>query len=100
MANPSELYSLGDGQSGGDISRYTLNFSVFSYPLYEEVRDHTREFSEIAGFQDRLVNLSIRRSGATEIARTYNGELVSGNYFSTLGVPVVARPHASVFGPP
>ena len=36
------------------------------------------------------MNLSVRRGGTTEIARAYNGEFVSGNYFSTLGVGAAA----------
>ena len=64
------------------------SFVLYSYPLYEDVRDHTPEFSELAAFSSYLSDLSIRRGGSA--AEPYNGEFVSGNYFTMLGIRAFA----------
>src|SRR5690242_9197152 len=90
VANPTQLYRLGDNNdccfrigipSGG-------SFVLYSYPLYQQLRDHTPEFSELAAFQPALSprSLAVRRSGAAEPAEPLNYEYVSGNYFAMFGV--------------
>src|SRR6266699_4684309 len=90
VANPKQLYRLGDNnnccvmvgtQNGG-------SFVLYSYPLYEDVRNHTPEFSELAAFSSYLSDLSIRRGGSA--AEPYHGEFVSGNYFTMLGIRAFA----------
>ena len=53
VANPEQLYRLGDNnnwcvmtgtQNGG-------SFVLYSYPLYEDLRDQTTDFIELAAFQ-------------------------------------------------
>ncbi|MEJ2215746.1 MAG: ABC transporter permease [Gemmatimonadota bacterium] len=68
--------------------RLSMNGSpVMSYPAYEEVRDHTRSLSGLAGYS--AVALDVGR-GAD--ARRADGLLVSGNYFSILRVrPALGR---------
>jgi predicted permease len=92
VANPHQLYRLGDNnnccvmtgtQNGG-------SFVLYSYPLYEELREHTPEFNELAAFTPYLTDLSVRRQGAAGAAEPYQGELVSGNYFRMFGVNAVA----------
>jgi macrolide transport system ATP-binding/permease protein len=92
VANPSQLYRLGDDnnccvmtgtQNGG-------SFVLYSYPLYEELRDHTPEFSELAAFESYLSDLSVRRRGASAAAEPYKGEYVSGNYFTMFGIRAFA----------
>lgn len=85
VANPRELYSFGENPNGGDITGIQNDYSVFSFPLYEELRDHTSEFSELAAFSSRLTPLSVRRS-SENLASPFNGEYVSGNYFKMFGV--------------
>src|SRR5467141_3941879 len=86
VANPKQLYRLGDNnsccvmvgtQEGG-------SFVLYSYALYENLRDHTPEFSELAAFEPWTSDLSVRRNGSA--AEPYKGEFVSANYFNTLGV--------------
>ena len=86
VANPRQLYRLGDHnnccvmtgtQNGG-------SFVLYSYALYENLRDHTPEFSELAAFEPWTSDLGVRRNGSA--AEPYKGEFVSGNYFNTLGV--------------
>ncbi|HXJ96353.1 MAG TPA: ABC transporter permease, partial [Terriglobia bacterium] len=62
------------------------SFVLYSYPLYEDLRDHTPEFTQLAAFQPFLSDLSVRRRGAPGAAEPYKGEFVSGNYFTTFGV--------------
>ena len=55
----------------------------FSHPFYEDLRDHAASFSSIAAFGDGG-RLNVSGNGQASIAV---GLMVSGNYFSTLGVP-------------
>src|SRR5438034_1656301 len=92
VANPKQLYRLGDNdnccvmtgtQNGG-------SFVLYSYQLYEYLRDHTPEFSHLAAFTPFLAGLSVRRSGASGPAEPYEGELVSGDYFEMFGIGALA----------
>src|SRR5207302_6489448 len=92
VADPKRLYRLGDNdnccvmigtQNGG-------SFVLYSYQLYEYLRDHTPEFSHLAAFTPFLADLSVRRSGASGPAEPYQGELVSGNYFGMFGLGALA----------
>ena len=93
VTHPEELvilrspgYKMGRTSSDGDAA------AAFSYPMYKEMRDGST--SVFAGLlARRAVSLSISGLGETERA---NGELVSGNYFETLGVPPAL---GRVFGP-
>ncbi len=90
VANPQELYRVGDDNNCCVIGGFQDDWGIFSYPLYLQFRDHTPEFSTMAAFQAGLQNISIRRSGATGPAEPYVGEFVTGNYFSTFGVGAFA----------
>jgi putative ABC transport system permease protein len=58
-----------------------------SYPNYQDYRDHNSVFSSLLAYSVITVNLTGR--GAPQLLM---GQLVSANYFSTLGVdPVVGR---------
>ena len=84
VANPKDLYRLGNDANCCLLAGFQDNWSIFSYPLYQQFRDRTPEFSEMAAFPGRLSNLSVRRNGASEPAKPFMGEFVSGNYFSML----------------
>ena len=55
----------------------------FSYPRYVDMRDRNQAFSSLL-CEHRLRDLSISRDG--QAAAMVDGALVSGNYFTTLGV--------------
>jgi predicted permease len=55
--------------------------------LYERLKTETPEFEEVAAFQAGRGRLSVRRQGIESAARPLRSEYVTGNYFSTLGVP-------------
>jgi len=90
VVDPGQLYSLGDNVICCDTASYQESFTLYSYPLYKHLREHTPEFSDIAAFQSWLASLSVRRIGSPEPARPYLAEFVSGNYFPMLGVGAFA----------
>src|SRR5512140_2659431 len=90
VANPAELYKLGDQYNccvEGDLQG---NWSMFPYPFYREIRDHTPAFEHLAAMQTNRPALSVRRAHAAGPAVVFTGECVSGNYFATLGVQPLA----------
>jgi macrolide transport system ATP-binding/permease protein len=52
VANPKELYRLGDNNNCCVMTGTQNNgsFVLYSYPQYEHLRDHTPEFSQLAAF--------------------------------------------------
>src|SRR6516162_8661798 len=66
------------------------SFVLYSYPLYENLRDHTPEFRQLAAFKSNLSDLSVRRRGDSAAAEPYKGEYVSGNYFTMFGIRAFA----------
>ena len=84
--DPSRLYRIGDGGSccvqGGPQDRW----GMFSFPLFERLKDELPEFEEVAAFQAGGNRLSARRQSVETAARPLRAEYVTGNYFSTLGV--------------
>src|SRR5262249_36759842 len=89
VADPGGVYRVGDKYEccvEGDLQG---DWTMFSYPQYEYLRDHTPEFEQLAASQTNRPDLSVRRQGATA-AESFEGELVSGNYFSTLGLRAFA----------
>ena len=90
VVNPGQLYSLGTANRCCVQAGLQGNWGLYSYDLYKLFRDHTPDFSQLAGFQAGLSNLSVRRRGASGAAEPYQGEFVSGNYFSMFGVRAYA----------
>src|ERR1041385_4421554 len=72
-------------------SRGTAVEAGFSYPQYRSMRDHS-DAAEVAAYSPARLNISVNGS----LEPTAQGQLVSGNYFSLLGVnPALGR----VIGP-
>jgi predicted permease len=74
--------SYGDCQS----TRWTDESSEscsFTYPLFREIRSHQLGFSSVAAFAGPA-QVDLSGNGTASMA---NAELVSGDYFQTLGVP-------------
>ena len=89
VGDPSGLYRVGDKYNccvEGDLQK---DWTMFSYPLYEYLRDHTPEYEQLAASQTNRPDLSVRRQGGT-VDQTFSGELVSGNYFSVLQLRAAA----------
>jgi predicted permease len=88
VANPGELYRLGREArccNWGGFSQ-VKEFSLVSYQLYQQLRDNTKGFVELAAFSSAQRQFGIRRAGRAEAAQSYPAKYVSGNYFSMFGV--------------
>src|SRR5579863_4638222 len=94
VTNPSQLYRVGDKNQccvdGGfpEDASQTGDFSIFSYDLYEHLKQSAPQFEQLAATQAGQWSCSVRRGG--ELAKSLHGEFVSGNFFSTLGVNAYA----------
>ena len=86
VAEPASLYRIGDGDNccvqGGPQDEW----GMFSYPLYERLKENVPEFEQITAFQAGRARLSVRRQGNNQAARPLRSEYVTGSYFNTLGV--------------
>ena len=80
VASPEQLVLLGStGRSGStDLS--------FTYPVYRSLRQQNTFLEDLAAFSS--VQLNVRVTGVTE--PMVPGQLVSGNFFSVLGVNAAA----------
>jgi predicted permease len=90
VTHPEQLYRLGDDDNCCVIGGLQGKYSIFSHPFYQELRDHTPQFSELAAFQAVTRNISVRRSDSSAVAEARFGQFVSGNYFATFGVGTLA----------
>ncbi len=94
VTKPEELYRIGDKVHCCMWGGYTQweEYSILSYELYQQFRDHTPAFTDLAAFEAGNSGLSVRRMGSEQAAQAGNGEYVSGNYFRTFGIgPWVGR---------
>src|SRR5215468_9070152 len=64
VADPARLYRLGDGDNCCVIGGLQGRFSIYSYPLYEYLRDHAPEFEQMAAFQAGPTEVGVHRAGA------------------------------------
>ncbi|MGH9959954.1 MAG: ABC transporter permease, partial [Pyrinomonadaceae bacterium] len=85
---PQELVFFDDtpseGTSQGDPG--TGQWRRFSYANYQYFRDHDQSFSGFSAFRSGEARLSVRSSDSQAGDMAQRGHLVSGNYFSVLGV--------------
>jgi predicted permease len=86
---PHELVSVGDPSRPMALRHGGLMADIFSYPLYERLRDQNKVFSGLlASGQAGPLDMSTDGGGPERV----HGRLVSGNYFEVLGVsPVLGR---------
>ena len=85
VADAKGLYRVGDTVDCCVEGGYEDDWTIFSYPLYQYLQANTPEFQTLAASQTNRPDLSVRREGA-RTAESFQGELVSGNFFSTMGV--------------
>jgi predicted permease len=89
VPHPEQLVLLyAPGLKNGHVSSDEGDGSEsFSYPMYVDLRDHNSVFAGLAAKANYPVSVAFR--GQTERA---DAEIVSGNYFETLGVrPALGR---------
>lgn len=96
VKNPAGLWRVGDNEQccfNGGLPTYTgkpYDWSLFSYPQYEEFRDHTPELQSLAAFEGSDREMAVRRSGNSQPTQPFYGEFVSGNSFDVLGLHAYA----------
>jgi putative ABC transport system permease protein len=87
VVKPEELYRVGNEENCCVNGGMQDNWSLFSFEQYKQFRQHTTGFAELAAFQSGSTLIGVRRSGANKSAESFKSEYVSGNYFSTFGIP-------------
>jgi predicted permease len=89
--DPHQLYRVGDLDDccvNGGFENQNGDFDLYSYDLYQYFQQTTPEFEQLAAMQSGDNGMTVRRG--SEPAKTEGSEYVSGNYFTTLGVPAFA----------
>jgi predicted permease len=64
-----------------DASPGRTTSSVFSYPIYLQLREHNQKLEDLIAFKEDGMNATIGGN-----AQRVNADLVSGNFFAALGV--------------
>ncbi len=85
VTDPGRLYRVGEGDECCVESGPQDRWGFFSYSLYQRLEEASPEFEEVGAFQAGQWRLSVRRAGEPA-ARPLRLELVTGSYFSLLGV--------------
>lgn len=90
VKGPEQLVIVGDPTRVNDRQNGTPETKYFSYPLYRELRDNNNVFTGLlaAGTQHYIQIDASAVGGSSE--EVIAGRLVSGNYFSVLGVDAAA----------
>src|ERR1035437_6481416 len=91
VSNPAQLYRIGDTDNccvnGGFVGE-NGDFDIFSYALSRHLKKSAPEFEHLAAVQAGRSGWSVRRGN--ELGKPLQGEFVSGNFFSTLGLGAYA----------
>ena len=91
VAHPHELVLFSDSPKGGANSgEQTGRWIFFSNDNYKYFRDHNESFKQLCAFQSGWTNLNLRLVGASTRPEAVHGRLVSGNFFSFLGLKAAA----------
>jgi predicted permease len=89
VQEPQRLVLFGKAESAGiDIGFPNSSWDLFSYPTYREVRQRNQVFSDVAAvhsFSSRVHGVVHARGSSGELEQI-RAQMVSGNYFSVLGV--------------
>jgi predicted permease len=89
VKDPQQLVVVGDPASANSRSNGTPRTDVYSYPLYKELRDRNSVFSALcAASSDHRVQVDTAQGDSLDAKVT--GRMVSGNYFTLLGVEPAA----------
>jgi predicted permease len=84
-----ELVVIGDPTAAHSRSHGTPRTELYSYPLYKELRDRTSVFNGMLAAGE-VHRVRVAKQTGQSISDDVLGVLVSGNYFSVLGVNALA----------
>jgi predicted permease len=85
VADPATIVQIGDGDNCCVIGGLQGRYSIYSYALYQHLRQQAPELEELAAFQSGAWKVGVRRSG-TNTSEPFASQFVSGNYFTTFGL--------------
>lgn len=92
VQEPQRLVLFGKAESAGiDIGFPNSSWDLFSYPTYREVRQRNQVFSDVAAvhsFSSRVHGV-VHAGGSTGELEQIKAQMVSGTYFSVLGVNAI-----------
>lgn len=91
VRDPQQLVSFGKAEGGGTLEGLGEGpLDLFSYEFYQQMRQEKEVFRDVCAFGSQRERLQVRPSGSTvDLADQAIGRLVSGNYFSVLGVGAI-----------
>jgi predicted permease len=90
VADPAQLYRIGDTEECCVEGWEDDDWSLFSYQLYQRLAAAAPEFEETTAFQAAPGIYSIRQEVKDREARPLRAEYVSGNYFHVFGLGAFA----------
>jgi predicted permease len=90
VADPARLYRIGSGNNCCVQGGPQDNWGMFSYALFQRLREAAPEFEEVAAFQATSWQYSVLRPKIDPAPRPLRGEFVTGNYFSVFGIQPLA----------
>jgi predicted permease len=89
VRDPNQLLVIGDPTRVSSRSQGSGRTDIFSYPFYQRFRDSNGVFSDVygSGRSEQLeVTFSDGKAGGSATGPSPRGRLVTGNFFSVLGV--------------
>lgn len=86
VADPAQLYRIGDSRECCVEGWEDDDWSLFSYQLYQRLAAAAPEFEETTAFQAAPSTYGIRSASRDREARPLRAEFVTGNYFHVFGV--------------
>ncbi len=89
VADPERIVQVGDGDNCCVLGGFQGRYAIYSYPLYQYLRDNTPEIEEMAAFQSGFGKVGVRRAG-TNTSDPFTDQFVTGNYFTTFGLRAYA----------
>src|SRR5262249_13390902 len=89
VTDPAGLYHVGDTAECCVEGGFQDDWVLFAHPLYQYFQKNTPEFTEMLAAGTIRPDLGVRRQGGNTPDNLV-GEMVSGNYFSVLGVNAAA----------
>ena len=86
VADPSQLFRIGDTDECCTEGWEEDDWSLFSYPLVQRLTQAAPEFEEVTAFQANTDTVGARSSLKDSAARPLRMEYVDGHYFHVLGI--------------
>jgi len=90
VADPAQLYRIGDTKECCVEGWEDNDWSIFSYQLYQRLAAAAPEFEETTAFQAAPRLYSIRSVARDRAARPLRSEFVTGSYFRVFGIGAFA----------